>query len=63
MIVAIFWSAIKILWFLITIGVLVNIWQRNNLETLSKLLWSAGVFFMPFIGPIVYMLFGGHEKG
>ena len=43
-------------WFLITIGVIVNIWQQNGFDTLKKLLWTAGVLFFPLLGPIVYIL-------
>ena len=53
----------SILWFFITIGVLVNVWQRNNLEMLNKMLWSFLVIAMPFLGSIIYMLFGGHKEG
>lgn len=53
----------SILWFFITIGVLVNVWQRKTIETLTKLLWTFAVIAMPVVGSVIYMLFGGHKEG
>ncbi len=53
----------SILWFFVTIGVLVNVWQRKTLETVNKLLWTFAVVVMPFLGSVLYMLFGGHKEG
>ncbi|MEO0470169.1 MAG: PLDc N-terminal domain-containing protein [Bacteroidota bacterium] len=44
------------IWFLITVGVIVNIWQQTGFDTLKKLLWTAGVVMFPFLGSIIYML-------
>ena len=37
--------------------------QRKTLETLTKLLWTFAVLVMPLLGPVLYMLFGGHKEG
>lgn len=49
---------ISILWFVLTIGVLVNIWRESNKETVSKLLWTVGVLAFPVLGPVIWILFG-----
>jgi Phospholipase_D-nuclease N-terminal len=36
----------------------INIAGRTDLSTTQKILWAA-ISFVPFIGPIVYILFGG----
>jgi hypothetical protein len=56
-------TLISIVWFLITIGVLVNVWQRKTMETITKLLWTFAVLVMPLLGPVLYMLFGGPKEG
>lgn len=49
-------SILGILWFLLTLGVLVTVWRDDRRETLNKLLWTAGVLFFPVLGPVVYMV-------
>lgn len=49
-------SILGILWFLLTLGVLVTVWRDDRRETLNKLLWTTGVLFFPVLGPIVYMV-------
>ncbi|RMG66305.1 MAG: hypothetical protein D6722_15230 [Bacteroidetes bacterium] len=49
---------ISIAWFLITIGVLFNIWKKSSLETAPKILWTLGILFFPFLGPVAWILFG-----
>ncbi len=48
------WAA----WLLVTIGVLVNIWQRSQQSTLNKVLWTVGILLFPFLGPLAWILFG-----
>jgi hypothetical protein len=49
-------SILGILWFLLTLGVLVTVWKDDRRETLNKLLWTGGILFFPVLGPIVYMV-------
>jgi hypothetical protein len=48
------WAA----WLLVTIGVLINIWQRSQQSSLSKVLWTLGILLFPFLGPLAWILFG-----
>ncbi|MEZ4827823.1 MAG: PLDc N-terminal domain-containing protein [Bacteroidia bacterium] len=54
--------AISVLWFVLTIGVLVNIWRESNKETISKLLWTVGVLVFPVLGPVFWILFGANSR-
>ncbi len=45
-------------WFLLTIGVLVNVWRNPATSMGHKLLWTAGVLFFPVLGPVAFILFG-----
>ena len=47
-----------LLWFLFTLGVLVHIWRDETTETLTKFLWTGAIFFMPLLGPILWIIFG-----
>ncbi|MEO0897882.1 MAG: PLDc N-terminal domain-containing protein [Bacteroidota bacterium] len=49
---------IGFIWLIITLGVLYNIWVESKLETSSKLLWTIGIFILPFLGPLGWILFG-----
>lgn len=49
---------ISIVWLLLTIGVLYNIWQKSRLDTLPKVLWTLGIFVFPFLGPVAWIFFG-----
>ncbi|MDX2284499.1 MAG: PLDc N-terminal domain-containing protein [Bacteroidia bacterium] len=48
---------VGVLWFLVTIGALFNIWQESRMETLPKLAWTAAILFFPILGPVAYMLY------
>ena len=48
------WAA----WLLVTIGVLINIWQRSQQPVLGKVLWTVGILLFPFLGPLAWILFG-----
>ncbi|MCB0837183.1 MAG: PLDc N-terminal domain-containing protein [Bacteroidetes bacterium] len=54
--------AISILWFVLTIGVLVNIWKEGKQETIGKLLWTVGVLAFPVLGPIIWILYGTRSE-
>ncbi|MDX2250005.1 MAG: PLDc N-terminal domain-containing protein [Bacteroidia bacterium] len=54
--------AISVLWFVLTIGVLVNIWRESNKETIAKLLWTVGVLAFPVLGPVIWILFGSNNR-
>lgn len=49
---------IGVLWFLLTIGVLYNIWKKGQQDTLQKLLWTIGILAFPFLGPLAWIIFG-----
>ena len=51
-------SLIGIVWFLLTLGMLFNLWKESKKPTLNKILWTGGILFAPVLGPILYMLFG-----
>lgn len=53
---------ISVLWFVLTIGVLVNIWRESNKETIAKLLWTVGVLVFPVLGPVIWILFGANAR-
>ena len=55
--------AISILWFVLTIGVLVNIWKEGKQETIGKLLWTVGVLAFPVLWPIIWILYGTRSEG
>ncbi len=54
--------AISILWFVLTIGVLVNVWKEGKQETLGKLLWTVGVLAFPVLGPVIWLLYGSRSE-
>ncbi len=64
--VALLFGALKavgvLLWFLFTLGVLVHIWRDDTTETLGKFLWTAAIFIMPFLGPILWIVFGRNRQ-
>lgn len=64
--VALFFGALKaigvLLWFLFTLGVLVHIWRDESTETLGKFLWTAAIFFMPLLGPLIWIIFGRNRQ-
>lgn len=45
-------------WLLITIGALFNIWKSDARATGNKVLWTVGILFFPFLGPLAWILFG-----
>ncbi|MEL6624356.1 MAG: PLDc N-terminal domain-containing protein [Bacteroidota bacterium] len=51
-------SILTIVWFLLTIGVLFNIWKESKKTTFSKVAWTGFILFAPIFGSIMYMLFG-----
>lgn len=64
--VALFFGALKaifvLVWFVFTLGVLVQIWRDNATETIGKFLWTAAIFFMPFLGPLIWIFFGRNRQ-
>ncbi|MEZ4772615.1 MAG: PLDc N-terminal domain-containing protein [Bacteroidia bacterium] len=54
--------AVSVLWFVLTIGVLVNIWRESNKETIAKLLWTVGVLVFPVLGPVIWILVGANSR-
>lgn len=49
---------ISLLWLLITLGVLFNIWKKSGLETIPKVFWTLGILFFPFLGPVAWIIWG-----
>lgn len=39
----------------------INIATRSDLTPALKIVWAAAVFFVPIIGPILYVVAGGGE--
>ena len=60
------WILIKfvfgIVWLLLTIGVIVHIWTESKQESLGKLLWTAAIILMPYLGPVLWMLLHGKDS-
>lgn len=48
----------SIVWFVIVIVALYNIWTSSRQELVSKLLWTLFIVFFPLLGIICWWLFG-----
>ena len=48
----------SILWLVITIGALYNIWKGDSQTSMHKVLWTVGILVFPFLGPLAWILFG-----
>ncbi len=47
---------VSIFWFLLTLGMLVQLWKDDGRESSNKILWTLGIVFFPILGPVVFML-------
>ena len=49
------WKVALFAFFLIA---LVGVWKHEGLETSKKILWTLGILFLPFLGPLLWFLVG-----
>jgi hypothetical protein len=53
---------VSIVWLLLTIGVLVNLWRDKAGSGSSKVLWTLGILIFPILGPVLFLLFGARTE-
>ena len=51
-------SLLKLVWFVITILVMVKIWSDKAVDTPVKLLWTLVILFLPYLGIILWFWIG-----
>jgi hypothetical protein len=56
-----FGGIFTLLWVIVLILVLRNIWRGQSRGDTAKILWSVLVFFFPIGGVIIWWLFGGKD--
>ena len=50
--------AIKIALALFFLVALVGVWRHEGIDTTKKVLWTLGILFLPFLGPLLWFLVG-----
>lgn len=55
------WFFLFFLWIWIAITVLVDVFRSHDIGGFAKALWLIFIFFVPFLGVLVYLLARGHK--
>jgi uncharacterized membrane protein YhaH (DUF805 family) len=55
-VVSMFWFAILFMWIMIVISIFADIFRRNDLSGGWKVIWIIVIFWIPFIGILIYMI-------
>ncbi len=54
----IFLFILAVLWLAIIVSSLLHLWHRGELTTTSKVVWTAVMVVLPFLGTVVYLIVG-----
>jgi hypothetical protein len=55
-VVSMFWFALLFMWIMIVISIFADIFRRNDLSGGWKVIWIIVIFWIPFIGILIYMI-------
>jgi hypothetical protein len=54
----IFLFILAVLWLAIIISSLLHLWHRDELTTTAKVVWTAVMVILPFLGTVLYLIIG-----
>lgn len=54
----VFLAILAILWLAIIVTSIYHCWHREELSTTAKVVWTAIMIVLPFIGTVCYMIIG-----
>lgn len=54
--------AFSLLWLFVTIVVLVSIWREKKDSLATKIIWTLVVLLMPYLGPLLWLVFGKESQ-
>lgn len=60
-VITMMWFFLFFLWIWIAITVLIDVFRSHDMGGFAKALWLVFIFFIPFLGVLVYLLARGHK--